>query len=375
MKEFISKVKIIISWLKNFKKILFFREFFVFYLQKMTELNKLPEDKKYLASIPGIVGGYCSRHFMYFAPVYMESHVREIAREVFADNNSQELYCLIFLRNMYSSHYLSGWDKYYESEEVYLRRLSEIKSMIKDRVIFTGNFFITKTKTAENFSLHFTNGLSYILPINWFEISVFSFKLGLIYLENKYLNYLKDKDIIDVGAFVGDSSVVLSEYTNKKVIAIEPNKGNYEFLKKTISLNMLQDRVDAFNVVLDKEKRKVSIFDHGAGSRIVELKNKSDQVLISSTLDELVRGKYQKVGLIKMDVEGYELNILLGSKSVIEHDRPVLLISIYHSGEQFINLPLYLKEKYSNMYDFKFIDCNPVQPLSEKVLLCLPKSI
>lgn len=94
------------------------------------------------------------------------------------------------------------------------------------------------------------------------------------------------------------------------------------------------------------------------------------------TLDGLVKkGNYQKIGLIKMDVEGYEMNILLGSENTIKNDKPILLISIYHSGNQFINIPLYLKEKYSDIYNFSFIDCNPVHPLSEKVFLCLPKDI
>jgi FkbM family methyltransferase len=368
-----EKIKIVMGWLKNIKKIIFFREFFIFYLIRIAELNKLPKDKEYLSAIPGIVGGYCAMQFIFYAPVYMEPCLKALAQEIFTDQDSRELYMTLFLRNMYSSHFIPGWEKYYESGEIYSRRLLEIKSAIVDDVMFKGNFFTTKTRNNKNFSLRFVNGLFYILPINWFEISVFSFKLGLVYLEDKYLNYIKDKYLVDVGAFVGDSSIVLAEYTNKKVIAIEPGKNNYDYLQKTIALNNLQDKIDTFNTALDKEIKKVGIIDHGAGSRIVEAT--AGDNLTTITLDELVYNKYQKVGIIKMDVEGVELDILLGSEHIIKRDHPILLISIYHSGEQFINIPLYFKEKYSDIYDFKFIDCNPVHPIAEKVFLCLPKNI
>ncbi len=359
--------------LRSIKKIFFFRDFFIYYLRKIPKLNNLPENKKYLTQIHDLVGGYCSAQFMAYAPVYMEPHIMKIAESVFQDLDSRELYRKVFLRTIYSSLFLPGWETYYESEDVYFRKLAELTSAIEGDVSFHPNFFITKKKNSSHFSLRFKNGSSYILPIDWFEISVFSCKLGLPLLEQKYLNYIQDRDIIDVGAFVGDSSIVLTEYTHKKVVAIEPGAHNYALLQKTLQLNNLQHRIDAYNVALDKEERTVGIVDHGAGSSITA--SSAGNNLTTITLNKLITGKYEKIGLIKMDTEGYEMNILLGCEELIKTHKPVLLLSIYHSGDQFMNIPLYMKEKFSHIYDFRFIDCNPVHPLSEKVLVCLPKEL
>ena len=367
------KINIILSWIKNTKLLFSFRKFFFYYLQKIVGLNSLPLDKKYLKQYPDFIGGYCSTNFISYAPVFMEPHIKIIAQKIFDDEDSKELYRMIFLRHMYSSHLISGWEKYYDNEEKFNSLLNKIKVDIKDDLKFGGNGFIVKAAKNGEYKIHYKNGLTYALPINWFEVSVFSFKLGLVFLEDKYLNYIKGSYLIDAGAFVGDSSIVLAEYTDKKVLSIEPEENNFELLKKTIKLNKLQNKIDAFKSALDKESRKVGIYNGGPGSIIENQPN--NNIITTTTLDNLVGSKYQKIGLIKMDVEGYEMNILLGSKNIIERDRPILLVSIYHSGDQFINIPLYLKEKYSEIYNFKFIDCNPVHPLAEKVLLCLPKNI
>lgn len=369
-----TKISIVINWIRNFKKILVFREFFVFYLEKIAELSKIPENKKYLTSVQrGFVGGYCSRNFLFYSPVAMEPEINNIAQKVFTDNKSRKLYRLVFLRHMYSSHFISGWERYYDPETMFLHRLAKIKATVSSGVKFEGNFFTVNQKINDYYVLNFIDGLSYRLPINWFEVSVFSFRLGLKDLGKKYLDYIKDKNVIDAGAFVGDSSIVLTEYTDKKILAVEPNIVNYKLLKKTIILNKLQNKIDTFNVALGKGNEKIGISGGGAGSRTEKLVGNNE--IPAVTLDNLVEKKYQKIGLIKMDVEGSEMEILLGAGKIIKRDKPVLLISIYHSGEQFIKIPLYIMNKYSNIYNCRFIDCNPVHPLSEKVLVCLPKNI
>ncbi|MFH0815006.1 MAG: FkbM family methyltransferase [Candidatus Falkowbacteria bacterium] len=369
-----TKIKIILNWLKNIKVIYNLREFFVFYLSKFSEFKKLPADKKYLLSNYGFVGSYCSRLFVDHAPVFMESEIKNIAEKVFDDEDSRKLYYLFFLRQMHCAYFVDGWEKYYDDERTFEEKLRKIKSAIASNVIFVGNLFFTKTKKKKKFILNFTNGATYILPINWFEISVFCMKLGLPYLKAEYLSYIKRGNVIDAGAFVGDSSIVLAEYTDEKVFAIEAHAENFKLLEKTVALNNLQTKIIALNAALDREVRRVNIISSGAGARTAVADGQFCTVS-TVTLDKLFENKSQKISLIKLDVEGFEMNILLGADQVIRRDKPVLFVSIYHSGEQFINVPLQLKEKYSDIYSFKFIDCNPVHPLAEKVLLCLPKDV
>jgi len=51
-----------------------------------------------------------------------------------------------------------------------------------------------------------------------------------------------------------------------------------------------------------------------------------------TTLDAAIG---QPVSFIKMDLEGWELNALEGSRAHILEDRPKLAISVYHAGTNF----------------------------------------
>lgn len=59
--------------------------------------------------------------------------------------------------------------------------------------------------------------------------------------------------------------------------------------------------------------------------------------------DAIVGNK--KVTYIKMDVEGAELNSLIGAHKTIKREHPRLAISIYHSDDM-LNIIEYIKENY-----------------------------
>lgn len=62
-----------------------------------------------------------------------------------------------------------------------------------------------------------------------------------------------------------------------------------------------------------------------------------------------------RVDYIKIDAEGFEKQVILGAKKLINRDRPKLALSIYHNTEDLITLPALVSQ--FNSYDL-FIRSN-----------------
>ena len=79
-----------------------------------------------------------------------------------------------------------------------------------------------------------------------------------------------------------------------------------------------------------------------------------------------------KVGLIKTDLEGSEQLFLKGAENTIKMQRPTLLISIYHSADDFFKIKP-LIESWNLNYDFKIVKPLDGQILLETLLICEPR--
>jgi len=183
---------------------------------------------------------------------------------------------------------------------------------------------------------------------------VFLYHYGLKYLESDILNIIRKGNIIDCGASFGDSSIILSKYTDHKVYALEPDKTIFNYLTENIRKNNLDNKIIPINC--------------GVGDReeVVDFKTAK---LNLTTIDNIVKNKnINKVSLIKMDVEGYELKALKGAKETIKKHKPILIVSAYHKREDILKIPNYLK-KLNPEYKFKFLNLRKSHPIFEKVIV------
>jgi FkbM family methyltransferase len=145
------------------------------------------------------------------------------------------------------------------------------------------------------------------------------------------LNYIKDKDILDIGAFIGDSLVVLRNYTSGRVISYELAPGSYQKALKWASNNSL-----VFNMGISDAPGTVRVrFKGGHGSNLNQRGVVPDPV---TTVHDEVERLGVHVGMIKADVENFELNVLKGAWRTRQKDRPVLSIALYH-GLEILDLP------------------------------------
>lgn len=190
----------------------------------------------------------------------------------------------------------------------------------------------------------------YLLPKNDFEIDVFYEKYGLnLVNKSKFCN----KDIIDGGAYIGDSALFFQEFTNSQVYAFEPEKENYQLLKQTIELNQAS-RIIPLQMGLSSDGNEYKLISDGLASSIVLNTNKVQEIenIRTISLDKFVENNNLSVGLIKLDVEGFEQQVLHGAKKTIQTQRPTLLISIYHNADDFFNIKPWI-ENLNLGYKFK----------------------
>jgi len=208
----------------------------------------------------------------------------------------------------------------------------------------------------------------YLLPINNFEISVFYDKHGLD--ELKTIDAVKNKAIIDVGGFIGDSAILFSEVTSDKVYTFEPVAANLELMKKTIELNNAKNIVPV-KLGLGKCKNKTTISVNDAASSIKSdrMADAQQEEIEITTLDSYVEENNLEVGMIKVDIEGAEQDFLAGAKETICKQKPVLLLSIYHSIDDYLKIKP-LIESWDLGYSFKIYHPSNNCICGETLLIC-----
>lgn len=185
----------------------------------------------------------------------------------------------------------------------------------------------------------------YLLPIKHFNAAIFYDNYFMDEVEN--LAALKNKDIVDVGAFIGDSALLFSEYTDKNVYAFEPVQDSFKLMRKTIELNGLKNVIPvelglgAESVILP-----INIFGtNSVGSSLTRKFKDAKTVNIKiDTLDNYAVERKLNIGLIKVDIEGAEQDFLKGAMKIIIEQKPVLIFSIYHTAKDLFEIKPMIEE-------------------------------
>lgn len=216
----------------------------------------------------------------------------------------------------------------------------------------------------------------YRLAAAFHETCVFNYHCGLAGLSAKLpsaaRHFLRGRDVIDAGAFIGDSALMfLREYSVGKVWAFEPDEENFRLLNKTIALNH-ETRIHPQRCGLAAEAGEQTMVSQGSASFVTSGGIEGPRVRLV-TIDEFVSGQPMDVGLIKMDIEGYESSALRGATETIRKFRPILLISIYHNPVDFFEIKPWL-EQLGLGYSFLVRKINAYEPVYETMLIALPRS-
>ncbi|MGC9133367.1 MAG: FkbM family methyltransferase [Nanopusillaceae archaeon] len=160
----------------------------------------------------------------------------------------------------------------------------------------------------------------------------------LYYLQNEYeILDVKDKVVLDIGAYVGDSSIYFIRKGARKVYVYEAVKDFYEILLKNIELNDLQDKIIPINKGIDcnKGENYIKININNRGESGSEYGNyKIELTSIKDVFEEIYNKEEEFV--TKMDCEGCEYSLLCLPDEVLKYSREYI-IEIHGSPQVLIS--------------------------------------
>ena len=168
--------------------------------------------------------------------------------------------------------------------------------------------------------IEYVNG--YWVPAN--DIHIESWKSGQPFTQNKGLEkfkeYLERKDlhfktVLDVGAWCGTWSNDMSKYADT-VHAFEPDALHYECLLKNKKENVIPHLC-----AVGSQKAKVSLVENEKNftqeKRVVP-----EGDILMTTVDSFA---LENIDLIKIDVEGYEMEVLKGAEDTLKGVKYIMI--------------------------------------------------
>ncbi len=132
----------------------------------------------------------------------------------------------------------------------------------------------------------------------------------------------RPKTIIDAGAFIGLSSIYFAwRFPDAKVVAIEPEKSNYELLVENIDG---WDNIIAVRAALWKRATRLFIYNPGSGNWAYQVFRSKSAVRLAQrvpgvrleSLMEMTR--VERVDILKVDIEGAEIEVFETAASWIQ---------------------------------------------------------
>lgn len=153
-----------------------------------------------------------------------------------------------------------------------------------------------------------------------------------IYYERDLLEAIAEMQLVgtyvDVGAFVGTHALWFAmKCSSTDVVAIEPNKDSFRYLRKNVRENDQQHKVRLEPYAIHNEYTRCSVVvpeptNRGSG----KIRRSGD--IEAKRLDDLLT-HVPKVALIKIDVEGSEASVLASAKETIRKHKPVIVMEAW----------------------------------------------
>ena len=176
---------------------------------------------------------------------------------------------------------------------------------------------------------------------------------------NFFIKNIDDKSVfIDCGANQGFYTIpIAASNRNCKIIAFEPSIQEMEYLNQNILLNNIKNIETSYLGIGDKEgsfKFKNDNLEKNStkGGLIIEDDNETNEIKMIdvTTLDKFINDRKLDITsdtklFIKIDLEGYDINAVYGSKNIIKNYFSVFLVEF---SKMAVASEIYSKNEFNN---------------------------
>jgi FkbM family methyltransferase len=157
------------------------------------------------------------------------------------------------------------------------------------------------------------------------------------------LNLSEQTTFVDAGAYDGDSALQFARHMGnrfRRIVAVEPDPGNFSRLTDCLRSYIEQDRAECFNMGLGGVEETLQF--NATGDMSAALDAKGNLSVSVKPLDFFL--PVDGPAYVKCDIEGAEWPTLLASRDVIVARQPQLAISVYHDPCDLWQIPLLIRQ-------------------------------
>ncbi len=173
--------------------------------------------------------------------------------------------------------------------------------------------------------------------------------------------------VLDIGANIGNHTVFFAKVLGASVISVEPSPRAASLLQANIKLNGIDDRVKIIECAVGNKSGQITLVEPsptniGASYVAENCSNCENHTIvriqpIDEIVDELDKDKSFNISLVKIDVEGFEQQVLKGATRIIQKHRPIIVIET-HKSETFLQIRAMLS-KYGYGAPIKLFAASP----------------
>jgi len=207
------------------------------------------------------------------------------------------------------------------------------------------DFIIKNMDNIGFYNIRLPSGKSYLFYLDIKERTDFN-----MYINNNFevsnsklfIKKIKNKNtFFDIGGYRGYYSILAHQYMKKnaKIIAFEPVNKNYEYISRSVIINNINNIKIEKLAISDKNRTQTMYLSSSESTHSLAKADKNffmgdfkqlNKIKVkTSTLDKYIKDNKSEPDILKIDVEGAELNVLRGFKEYLNKRKPEMLLEVH----------------------------------------------